>query len=188
MQSPSKKGPLRFVNRLRTHPVNADLIAYRDGELASRTRAAVKRHLERCERCRKELVLIEEDLLHFGQLANRIEPDSDTLMNKGMFDLQQAMERHDAKLDQAPSTSLAITPAAEVLASVRKELAIYLGARAAEQFLAEAQSRSFVAQDLVSLVEPLMVGLLGNQGGSAVAGRVALLCKSASMPAHHTVT
>ncbi len=188
MPKSTNSGLFGLLGRFRLHPSNADLIAYRDRELPPGTRAATRRHLEACERCRKEVALIEEGLLRFDQLARRIDPDTDALVEASLLELQQAMERHDAEVQRTPVTSLEARPTSEILASVRKELAIYLGARGAQQFLEKAQSTSFVAQDLANLVEPLMGGLLGNKGGSAVAGRVALLCKTASVPARRSVT
>lgn len=186
MHDSSNNGPLRFLRRLWMHPTSADLVAYRDGELSPGNYSRVKQHLQLCERCQKEALAIEEDLLIFGQLAKAAEFDSQE--EAGLQRLQEAM---DALVVTGGSQTVSgtvseVSPAA--VASVSNELAIYLGAHAAEKLLARLKSTKFSVEDLVTSIGPLMVGLLGNRGGSAVTGKIVLLCGSSTRPASEPVT
>jgi predicted anti-sigma-YlaC factor YlaD len=186
MQDSSDNGRHRFLNRFRIHPTNADLVAYRDGELPPANHARIKEHLQHCKRCQKETLAIEEDLLLFNHLAGEVEVQPE--IEAELLELQRAMD--DRIMEgpaQAPSgNELQVSPT--ILASISKELAIYLGARAAEKLMARMRTTMFSVEDLVGNVGPLMVSLLGDRGGSAVAGRVAMLCKTTSTQAPGSVT
>ncbi len=177
MQDPLRGVRVRWRERFRMHPTNATLIAYRDGELAPDVHARIEAHLQQCEQCKAAALRVEEDLLHFEQLTRGVEVGP--LYEAGWVNLQTAMA--DQSVEVPPSSALQISP--EILDSIRMELTIYLGAQAAERILARARISAPMLQDLVKVIEPLMVGLLGNRGGSAVAGRLALLGGSVAPPA-----
>jgi Putative zinc-finger len=186
MHDSSNNGPLRFLKRLRMHPTNADLVAYRDGELSPGNHSRVKQHLQLCERCQNEALAIEEDLLIFGQLAHAAEIDSQE--ETGLRRLQEAMDARVVTGGSQPASGTVAEVSPAAVASVSKELAIYLGAHAAEKLLARLRTTTFSVEDLVASIGPLMVGLLGNRGGSAVTGKIALLCGSSTKPASGPVT
>jgi len=159
------------------HPAIADLVAYFDGELPSETQARIiEEHVQHCESCRKELCAIEEDFLLFSHLAGEIPVQSQ--VKEGMHAIQQAMAGRSAEGPSRVSfdSELPFSPA--ILASISKELTIYLGARGVEKLMARMGTTTLSVEELVANIGPLMVGLLGDRGGSAVAGRIATLCCS----------
>jgi anti-sigma factor RsiW len=181
-----KRVKARMLGRCRLHPTNADLIAFKDGELPPDRHAMVGNHLQHCQRCKEEAHSLQADLSLFDHWArvDGLEP----LLEAGLRELQGAMEDPSPAVPQSSPSQAELQISPMRLASIRKELTIYLGTRAVEKILARTRSTAPIPQDLISLIEPLMVGLLGNQGGSAVAGRVALLCGPAGTPGYHSVT
>jgi predicted anti-sigma-YlaC factor YlaD len=174
MRDSSNYGPHRLLNRFRMHPTNADLVAYRDGELPSENHARIKEHLQHCERCRIEAGAIEEGLLLFNHLAGEVGVPPE--FEAGLLALQKAMDDRSAEGPARARSSMELPVSQAMLASISKELTIYLGARAAQKLLARMTTTTFSVEDLIGNIGPLMAGLLGDRGGSAVAGRIAMLC------------
>ncbi len=186
MRDSSDNGPYRFLNRFRMHPTNADLVAYRDGELAPGNHARIKEHLQHCERCRIEAGSIEEGLSFFSHLAGEVEVPPE--FEAGLLKLQKAMDARSAEGPARTPSSIEVPVSPAMLVSIREELTIYLGARAAQKLLARMRTPTLSVEDLIGNIGPLMAGLLGDRGGSAVAGRIAMLCGTTSTRASGSVT
>ncbi len=168
-----------FLERFQMHPARAILMAYRDGELPAGRCARIANHLQHCQQCNETVLSLEKGLQHFGQFMGGVEVGP--LVEAGLTRLQEAMAGRNLEGTQIPLpvSKPLISPVA--LDSIQTELTIYIGAQAAEKILARARSTMPTPQDLVDTIEPLMVGLLGSRGASAVAGKVALLCGSPNM-------
>lgn len=164
-----------MLHRFRTHPRNAILLAYHDGELPQSSLEQVRFHLTNCRHCRKELELIGRDLLHFDRLTGKI--DAGFVLEAGLSNLEKSMQVKIREAQHSASAS-GLLISQVLLASIQAELAIYLGAQSAQKVLDRAKTMSLGPGDLGKLIEPLMAGLLGEHGAAAVVGRVALLCES----------
>lgn len=176
--------PLKWVsagvwNRLRRHPVSSDLVAYRDGELPQSSHERIESHLRGCAVCRKEMISLAEDLLYFDQLTSGV--DLEMPVRAGLLKMQEAMDSYAPEALQIPASNSELLISPMLLSSIQAELAIYLGARAAERLLARPQLMKSAPRDLVSTIEPLMASLIGVQGAVAVAQRLDLLCESAGL-------
>jgi len=186
MRDPSNNGPCWLLNRFRMHPTNADLVAYRDGELAPGNHARIKEHLLHCERCRTEAGAIEEGLSLFNHLAGEVEVPPE--FEAGLLKLQKAMDDRSVEGPAGAPSSIELQVSPAMLVSISKELTIYLGARAAQKLLARMRTPTLSVEDLIGNIGPLMSGLLGDRGGSAVAGRIAMLCGTTTTRASGSVT
>ena len=86
----------------------------------------------------------------FSHLAGEVEVQPE--IEAGLLEIQRAMD--DRIMEgpaQAPSgNELQVSPT--ILASISKELAIYLGARAAEKLMARMKTTTFSVEDLWSAI------------------------------------
>ena len=164
------------------HPTSAELIAHRDGELPRSSHERVGNHLQYCALCQKEVISIEEDFLYFDQLMSGV--DVGPPVRACLLEMQKTMDTCNTEVLQGPSSKSEPLLSPMLLSSIRAELAIYLGAQAAEKVLPRTQLIKSVPGDLISTIEPLMAGLIGGQGASAVTERLTLLCESAACQGH----
>lgn len=105
----------------------------------------------------------------------------------GLFRLEGVLESRTIESNKSPGSEYWFELPSDLLVSVRSELETYIGRRAATDLLERAKRTSHSTQQLVNFVEPVMAGLLGTEGGSAVGKRVAFLCGVSSLPTAHPV-
>ncbi len=151
---------------------------YREGEISPRERERIERHLRDCASCQATLASLELGIATFEAVARRADV-SDSRVEIGILQLQDALENQPAQRRDAKSVDDWFELPGDALVRVRSELEIYLGPRAAMQLLTRAKTTSYTGQELVSTIQPLMSGLLGTESGAAVARRVAFLFSSA---------
>jgi Putative zinc-finger len=162
---------------LRSHPNEALLMAYRDNEISPREHARVENHLRHCRSCQTLISSLELGIGTLEAVA-RTTDFVDSRAEIGLLQLQDALETQPTQRRDAEGVDYWFELSEDSLLPLRSELGIYLGTRAAMQFLARAKNTLYTSQELVSAIQPLMSGLLGTESGAAVARRVAFLCSS----------
>jgi hypothetical protein len=155
-------------------------MAYRDGEIASREHARVEQHVQRCSACKTALSSLDLGIGTFEAVVRNTEA-LNTRVEIGFLQLQDALENFSAQRRGAKRAAYWFEVPEHILATVRSELEIYLGPRAAMRLLAKTRSTTHSSQELISTIEPLMSGLLGTGCGAAVARRVAILCSTSNL-------
>ncbi len=169
-----------FSSKLKFHPEEANLLAYRDGELPPRQLSRVGNHLKRCASCQSTLASFEMDIRAFEEMTTGLDAGG-SRVEIGMFQLQDAIHNRLAGGNNSQSRDYWFELPDDLLGDVHAELKIYLGSQAAKKFLGRVKTESHTPLELVGVIEPLMMGLLGTDGGSAVAKRVAFLCGSSGV-------
>lgn len=157
----------------------AVLMAFRDGEASPREHARVEHHLRHCPSCQATFASIELGIGTFESVTRKADI-ADGRVEMGLLQLQDAIESRTTQGRNGQNVHYWFELPDHILTPVRAELEIYLGRRAAMQFLGKAKAASFSSQELVGAIQPLMSGLLGTESGAAVARRVAFLCNSSN--------
>jgi len=182
VQISMKRQLSRLLSRFDNHPKEVTLLSFRDGELEPSEQTHIEKHLNRCTLCRNTLASLEMDIQTFEQFAKSSKVTGSSV-EVGLFQLEDFLESRPVASNKPLSSNYWFELPADLLVSVRAELETYLGRHAAAELLERARNTSHSTQQLVNFVQPIMAGLLGSEGGSAVGKRVALLCGVSSLPA-----
>ena len=87
------------------HVEDEDLLSFRDGELSRLGRWCVRIHLGRCRVCRREVELIEEDLLRSKKIDDLLFTGDVLNLQTGLGRLRRAIEDWEAQRAWDPRSS-----------------------------------------------------------------------------------
>ena len=142
-----------------THPDLDTLILYADGLLPAGRRKAIEAHVSACGVCELELHGLKSalDVSHDGAAAGPGEAAA------GLDGIMARIERWEARRSGPEHAGAAVK------LEVAREIAPYLGGRAAGEILEPVADEG---QDLLSTVEPVLGLFLGRKAASSLVSRI----------------
>lgn len=155
------------------HVEYEELLAYRDGEFGHLGRWCVETHLRRCEVCRREAMLIEEDLRRFKRIDDPLDTDDVLDLQTGLAKLRRAMEDWEIRRKWHGERSRPARGISEYgLRQLATEFNIYLGDHATAAVLLQMKTGVRKHLDPLLEAESVLSEFLGPGAAAAVAQRI----------------